>query len=102
MTKVVAVLVEDVDAPGTPAGAFEYCEDAGRVTGLLYVCPCGCGAQGFLRFRSAESERPSWIWDGDREKPTLSPSVHHIWKLTQGGTKTHWHGFLRGGVWESV
>jgi hypothetical protein len=31
---------------------------------------------------------PSWQWDGNRESPTLSPSV---W------THGHWHGFIRNG-----
>ena len=61
---------------------------------MFYLCPCRCGRRGALGFRPAPS--PSWQWDGDREKPTLSPSVHHI---LDG--KTHWHGWLRTGVWES-
>jgi hypothetical protein len=31
---------------------------------------------------------PSWQWDGNRERPTLAPS---IW------THGHWHGFVRDG-----
>lgn len=34
----------------------------------------------------------SWSWDGNREKPTLTPSIHCI------GV---WHGFLRAGRFES-
>ena len=29
-----------------------------------------------------------WHWDGDEERPTLSPSVH---------TLGHWHGWVRNG-----
>lgn len=93
MTK--ATLVSDIDAPGTPPGAFEFYTSGGRQSaGMLYVCPCGCGMQGALAFKPDPS--PSWHWDGNREKPTLSPSVHH---LIDG--KTHWHGYLRAGIWES-
>lgn len=35
---------------------------------------------------------PLWKWDGNTEKPTLSPSLH------LSGT---WHGFLRSGRFES-
>lgn len=35
----------------------------------------------------------SWEWDGNREKPTLNPSVHHI---------GHWHGWIRAGRMVSV
>ena len=31
---------------------------------------------------------PSWSWDGNTEKPTLSPSIHVI---------GFWHGWLRSG-----
>lgn len=31
---------------------------------------------------------PSWKWNGDREKPTLEPSIH---------THGHWHGWVRNG-----
>jgi len=36
--------------------------------------------------------RACWEWDGNREAPTLSPSVH------RPGT---WHGFIRAGRLES-
>jgi hypothetical protein len=72
------------------AGGFEFIEKDGRVTDMLMICPCGCGDTGALAIRPAPS--PSWEWDGNREKPTLHPSVHHV---------GHWHGWLRAGVWES-
>lgn len=38
--------------------------------------------------RQKPSGSPSWEWNGNREKPTLSPS---IW------THGHWHGWVRNG-----
>lgn len=35
----------------------------------------------------------SWGWDGNEEKPTLTPSVHHV---------GHWHGWVRAGRMASV
>lgn len=83
---VKATLVEDIDADGIPDGAFEL--SGNPVAGLWYVCPCGCGTHGFLPIRPAQS--PSWEFDGNRESPTLSPSVHHV---------GHWHGWLKNGMW---
>lgn len=59
-----------------------------------YVCPCGCGSLGPLTVGNGfkPSDGPSWHWNGLLDKPTLSPSVHHV---------GHWHGWLRNGVWES-
>ncbi len=33
-----------------------------------------------------------WTWDGNQERPTLSPSIHCV---------DHWHGYLRAGRFES-
>lgn len=88
---VKATRCEDIDEVRASPGAFEYYQDGDRFpAGMIYCCPCGCGATGALRFRPAQS--PSWDWDGNRDAPTLSPSVHHV---------GHWHGWLRGGVWVS-
>lgn len=61
---------------------------------MSWVCPCGCGHQSNLLvgngFKPADS--PSWLWDGNSQAPTLSPSVHQV---------GHWHGWLRNGIWES-
>lgn len=94
---VKATFVPDMEIPlptgGAAAGAFEFYLNYGdppdaAPKGMIYVCPCGCGETGALAFRPAPS--PSWEWDGNREAPTLSPSVHHV---------GHWHGYLRGGFW---
>jgi hypothetical protein len=90
---VPATRVDDIDADGLPPGAFAIFEGTkgdGTSVGLVYICPCGCGHTGVLDFRREPEHHPSWIWDGNRDKPTLSPSVHHI---------GHWHGYLTAGVW---
>lgn len=91
---VAATLVDDIDAvPGTP-GAFEYFvsgADKETPAGMIYCCrPCGCDVIGALDFKPHPS--PSWHWDGNREKPTLTPSVHQV---------GHYHGWLRAGTWIS-
>lgn len=80
-----------------PPGAFDYYEGTkgdNRICGMIFVCPCGCGHESALDFRREDRAEfhPSWEWDGNKEAPTLSPSVHRV---------GHWHGWLRNGVWES-
>lgn len=78
----------DLDA--MPAGAFQFEADD---TGLLFMCPCGQDHLCCLGFRGkTPPERPSWIWDGNRDHPTLLPSIRHL-------TGCKWHGFLTAGVW---
>lgn len=60
-----------------------------------YACPCGCGRAGGLYVGTPDkpTRKPSWAWNGDVLRPTLTPSVHHV---------GHWHGFLTDGMWVSV
>ncbi|HTJ56689.1 MAG TPA: DUF6527 family protein [Devosiaceae bacterium] len=88
---VRAQRVNDIDSDDVPPGAFEFFTSGDRTdAGMIFACPCGCGQLGSLSFRPEPS--PSWDWDGNREQPTLLPSVHRV---------GHWHGWLQGGVWTS-
>ncbi len=89
---VVATHVSEIDDVDAKAGAFEYFKAGDRYpAGMIYSCPCGCGRRGSLSFRPAEPAHPSWEWDGNLERPTLSPSVHDV---------GHWHGWLIDGTWK--
>lgn len=87
----------DLPEDDAPRGAFTYFVDgSNQVVGMIYVCPCGCGQQGSLRFRPLppdEQRHASWEWNGNKETPTLSPSVHHV---------GHWHGWLQDGEWRQA
>lgn len=83
---------DETDGKVGPPGAIAYPAD---MSGMWFLCPCGCGRHGWLPFRSHTSGHPSWEFDGNAEAPTLTPSV-----LQVGGCQ--WHGYLRAGVWESV
>lgn len=78
---------------GMIPGAFRVTEPDGDDALFWYICPCGC-TLGVLsvgkNFKPADG--PSWEWNGSFDKPTLSPSVHHV---------GHWHGWLCDGVWVS-
>lgn len=74
---------------GPPGVASYYvAEIGGPSIGIMFGCP-GCGELSSCRFRPS-SEQHAWAWDGNREKPTLSPSIHA--NPEKGGCG--WHGFL--------
>jgi len=93
MAEVKVTLVDDIDNTKVP-GAIEYRlkYQSDEIAGIGFICPCGCGREGWLPFRPETS--PAWEWNGNKEKPTLRPSV-----LQVGGCR--WHGFLTDGVWRS-
>ena|SRR3990167_7074319 len=94
---VKATPVDDVLASEV-AGCYQFEEavDQSRHWGWLWAkCPCGCGS--FSRLPIGLNTKPdrvdgfaTWQWDGDRDAPTLAPSIHHI---------NHWHGHLKKGHW---
>ncbi|MBY0581546.1 MAG: hypothetical protein K2P68_01330 [Sphingomonas sp.] len=86
-----AVLVDDVHRDATiPAGAIEFRELDGVVMGIAFRCPCGCGFESWLPIRD---DHTGWQWDGNREAPSLTPSV------LQSGLPCKWHGYLTNGEW---
>jgi hypothetical protein len=51
----------------------------------------------FIRHRR-DSTRPVWQWNGNRERPTATPSLL-IYQLNERGQRIgeHWHGWLTDG-----
>lgn len=43
--------------------------------------------------RAPNDQKPAWEWNGDKELPTILPSIHVIGR---------WHGYLRNGKLETV
>lgn len=94
MVKAVNVLNRPGDAELKAPGEFFLLEMHGQpgvIGGMEFICPCGCGKAGFLGFEPYELH-PCWKWDGNKEAPTLTPSV-----LQKSGCK--WHGYLTAGEW---
>ena len=88
-----ALIVEDIDHHLEP-GAVEIREveiEGERSVGFAFICPCGCGRQGYLPTDTSTTS-PRWDWNGDRERPSLTPSVQFV-----GGCR--WHGYLTDGEW---
>jgi len=67
----------------------------GEISVLVFVCPCGCGEIGHVPVRAGYVGKP-WTWDGNKELPTLSPSILRIKPPGCG-----WHGHLIKGVFVS-
>ncbi|MBD3571621.1 hypothetical protein EJ082_01340 [Brevundimonas diminuta] len=87
-----ALVVEDIDHHHDTPGAIEIRSyPDGSVGGIAFICPCGCKREGYLPVKP-DDPGPRWDWNGDRERPTLTPSV-----LFRGGCE--WHGFLTAGEW---
>jgi hypothetical protein len=87
------ILVADDDAvQDGPPGSFCINTLANGQRVMWHKLPDGNG--GLLRLRPVVSGEsyPSWEWDGNGEKPTLTPSVH---------LPGRWHGWFRNGRMES-
>lgn len=85
---VKATLVDDILQASREglAGAIKfYNEGDMKPGGLRLVCPCGCGGIGAVNFKG-------WSWNGNREKPTVKPSI-----FFNQGKPGEWHGYLTDG-----
>lgn len=77
---------------------YSPCPPGDRPDRFSFECPNGKGRCAGLLLREAlecqgievgDGKRPaSWRWDGDRDRPTLSPSINCI---------GCWHGYIRAG-----
>lgn len=91
-----AMLVDEVDAEGMPAGAFSFFALYGQpnvIAGMTFRCPCGCGDVSGIEFDNVPTkpgDEERWHWNGNREKPTLTPSLDKI-------DGCRWHGHLTDG-----
>jgi len=86
---------EEVFRKDLAPGSFDFAEGTdGQIASIQFVCPCGCGSVGSLPVRRGFSSS-IWHWDGNKEAPTLTPSV-----LRTSGCK--WHGYLTKGEWKQA
>lgn len=93
-----AVLISDVfdNALTAKPGSFEFFEQRERpgvAAGIIFLCPCGCKDTGSVKFDvvpRVPGDDQRWRWNGNREKPTLTPSINKTWGC-------RWHGYLTDG-----
>jgi hypothetical protein len=94
--------VDNVFMPDRAPGDWKL-TDSGARRGeerILIVCPCGCDSLMSLRVTLPGAPPPAdggpaWAWNGDRGRPTLTPSIRDV-----GGCR--FHGHLTGGTWTFV
>lgn len=62
---------------------------------ILYIVLPGFTQPDAINVKKGEyvKDMGGWGWDGNEDKPTLSPSLH--WE-------NHWHGMLKAGRLESL
>ncbi len=77
-----------------PPGSIELVARGtdGAYSCLRLTCPCGCGSVGTLPFWK-DGGNSVWNWDGNHERPTLTPSIQFL-------TPCKWHGYLKAGEFE--
>lgn len=73
------------------AGDAHWTDYEGGSTILSFSCPCGCKRINMIAVYQGKTGH-GWHWDGNRERPTLFPSIQ-----LNGGCR--WHGFLTRGYW---
>lgn len=88
---MVRVANED-DVTDGPPGAFFIETFASGQRIVWHKLPDGNAGALHLRPVVSGAAHPSWEWDGNEEKPTLTPSVH---------LPGRWHGWFRNGRMES-
>jgi Family of unknown function (DUF6527) len=79
---------EDACLDGPPGSFFFDTAQNGQKR-MWHVLPNG--DTGVINIRptvAGEAQHPSWQWDGNEDKPTLTPSVH---------LPGRWHGWFRAG-----
>lgn len=75
-----------------PPGSYFIAECPAGDFGVHYVCP-GCGVRDFMGVKGGDWNE-GHEWDGNRESPTLKPSVLH--------RLCGWHGYLEEGNWRDA
>lgn len=79
---------------------YSKCPPSKKPALFGFTCPNGKGQCTGLHLRAgphtaANTFQPAdrtWIWNGDREKPTFSPSIN-----CKVGNATCWHGWIKDG-----
>lgn len=74
-----------------PDGVGNFTQYWGGNTIFFFMCPCGCKLANQLAVYKGEKGH-GWKWNGDRQRPTLHPSIAQT-------SRCGWHGHLVQGEW---
>ena len=96
MKKAIKVeLKENEGWMDIPQLSFTFVEK-GKKTRL--VCrPPGCDFR-ILPLYERHQEKDGWLWNGDKDEPTLDPSIKVL--STIDLEIVLWHGYLVNGIWQ--
>lgn len=88
----------EYDGPDVPGEYFIHpVTPRGHI--IHYICPRGrhCGVP--LQPAEPNAAGCSWTWDGNLDRPTLTPSINCNGKAPDGTpTGCGWHGLITAGV----
>ena len=89
-TDIFGGMTDQFTRPDLAPGTAQWTEETANAQSLLFICPCGCAK---VRSVPVKGER-KWNWNGDRELPTLTPSIKIVGEC-------NWHGWLTKGEWRT-
>jgi hypothetical protein len=86
----------ELEEPGDYA--VDYVEGTKEIAVLWFIMPTGlwgrCANKGHALLKDGEPTEPEWeIAEDDHGKVTVKPSIE---------VKSHWHGFLKAGIWSTA
>jgi len=93
MNIVKGKLVDSLFTRTPDPGDFQFYKESATsdaIGGMMFSCPCGCGAVIGVNLSPNTGNGPPWNWDGNKEAPTITPSVRHL-----DGCK--WQGWIKNG-----
>jgi hypothetical protein len=91
MSEVIAKRVADFEHAKEPGDFFITGKE--EVRRIQFLCPCGCGSLGGINI--SRTDPNAWTWDGNEDKPTISPSVAFL-------DGCRWHGWLINGIFTTT
>lgn len=92
MEPVQARQIDNIFDDGLAPGVFTFEVGSTPYSTIIYICPCGCDQLVSLPVATGPKQDRFWFWDGNKESPTLQPSIRRL-----DGCK--FHGYLTGGMW---
>lgn len=88
----IRIVDRDLDTRRERPGTATWANDkSGEAIALVYACPCGCKKIGIAPISGKTKYSFTWIWDGNRDNPTLIPDITR---------KCGWFGTLERGIFK--
>jgi hypothetical protein len=93
------IIMPASDALEQPGDFCWLVRENGDVATLLLLCP-SCGTEHGIGVKPGNPT--GYDWNGDREKPTLRPSIFFKWGHGARNQGCRWHGYLTAGEWRDA